>query len=94
MEVRSSEGLDPGFLEQRDRDVAWLGHRLAESLDSLKLVHRLCGEVGLTAIRARPHGDALDDQESGPLAEAARDVLQLNLAAATVRACALNRGRQ
>ncbi len=49
-------------------------------------MHRVRGEVRLAAGRARPQGNALNDQKVGTLAKAARDVLQLRLALATIGA--------
>ena len=75
--VRSMKGLCVCGFKRSYMHRATDGHGLAKRFDALELVHGLRGEIGLTAARARPHGDALNDQERGPLAEAARDVLEL-----------------
>ena len=88
------EGLDHGLFELGDSDIALLGDGPAERLDSLEFMHCLRREVGLAARRTRPQGNAFDYQELRALAEAARDVLQLGFAGATLRAATFNRGRQ
>jgi hypothetical protein len=53
-------------------------------------VHRVRSEVGLPTTRARPHGDALNDQQASAFAKAASDVLQVQLVTAAVSARTLS----
>ena len=57
-------------------------------------MHRLRREVGLAARRTRPQRNAFDYQQLRTFAEASRNVLQVNLAGATLRAATFSRGRQ
>ena len=86
MALRLSEGLGRRFLKRSNRNRPCLGHRLAKRLDSLYFVHRLSREVGLPTAWARPHRDALDDEEVFALAIASCHVLQLHSITAAVHA--------
>lgn len=68
--------------------------RLAKSLDALNFMYGLGGEIRLSTTRARPHGNSFDNQQSGALAKAEGNVLQLHGGAAAARAVAFSRGRQ
>jgi hypothetical protein len=91
--VRSIDGLCVRGFKRSYRHRATDSHRFTKRFDALDLVHGLRGEVRLAAARARPHGDAFNDQERCSLAETARDVLQLRRASTAMRALPLSRGR-
>ena len=88
------EGLGVGCLVGCDRYRALDSQRLAKCFDSLNLVHCFRGEIRFAAIRARPQGHTLDDEEVDALAKAACHMLELDGAAAAMRALVLKRRRQ
>jgi len=53
----------------------WLphGYRFSESFDALELVHRPCGEIGLSAVRTRPHRYSFNHKKVSPTAKGPGD---------------------
>ena len=92
--VRSMEGLGVGCLVGYDRYRALDGQGLAKRFDSLNLVHRFCGEIRLTAAKARPQRNTFDDEEVGTFAKAACHMLELDCAATAMCTLVLKRRRQ
>lgn len=93
VEAPAERGLRRRLDERGDRDRPGFCDGLAQGLDALDFVQGPSREVRSPARRARPHRDALDDEQVGSLAVAARDVLELNPAACAGLAADFNRGR-
>ena len=42
------------------------GYRFSESFDAFELMHRLCGEIRLSAVRTRPHRYSFNHKKVSP----------------------------
>ena len=72
--------------KHRNRHRALDRDRLAQALDTLNLVHGLCGKPGFTAMRTRNQGNALDHEQIPPFAKTARNSTQRQARAGAMHA--------
>lgn len=92
--VSCSIGLCTRAPEYRDRHLPIHRHRLAQGLDTLNLVQRLCREVRLATVRARPERNVFNHQQRWPATKATGDFSKLHARTTTRSAAQLRRGRQ
>ncbi len=73
-----SEMLHTRLVKHRHWNRTINSYRLPQRFDALDFVHRTRREIRLPAVRTRPHGDVLDDEQLFTAPETARDVPKFN----------------
>ena len=71
-------------MKRRNRNRPLYCHRAPQGFDAFEFVHRLGSEIGLPAVRTRPHGNSLNYEKALPATKSPSDSPKL-YAGATAR---------